>query len=44
MKKPRPFDVWLLMKDEEDIATAGGSKAGDQSIGLRTFDGYLHLV
>ncbi|CAL1128776.1 unnamed protein product [Cladocopium goreaui] len=21
-----PFDVWLLMKDEEDIATAGGSK------------------
>lgn len=24
----RPFDVWLLMKDEEDIATAGGSKVG----------------
>lgn len=23
----RPFDVWLLMKDEEDIATAGGQKA-----------------
>lgn len=33
------------MKDEEDIATAGGSKVGWlKVVGLHTFDGYLHLV